>query len=139
MQQTSNLCLSAHDELYIVHLDRVLYMQAEDHYTHVYYTSGTTFMVPYGLGQVEEAVRQNDGQGNTLLRLGRKYIINTSRIFRISTIRDTLYLSDDHGNHVALHIAKPILRSLINSMKKADAPDDTKPSPNPENGCTNNK
>ena len=117
MQQEVNLCLSAHDELYIIDLSQVLYMQADDHYTVIYYTSGSNFMIPYGLGQVEDAIHDNSCEAPFLMRLGRKYIVNTSRIFRISTIRDTLYLSDNHGNHVGLHISKPVLRSLINYMK----------------------
>lgn len=116
MQQEVNLCLSGHDELYIIDLNQVLYMQADDHYTNIYYASGTNFMIPYGLGRLEEVIRGSGCEAGYLLRLGRKYIVNTNRIFRISTIRDNLYLSDNHGNHVSLHISKPVLRSLIEYM-----------------------
>ena len=120
MQQEVNLCLSAHDELYIIDLAQVLYMQADDHYTNIYYASGTNFLVPYGLGQVEDAIRENSCEASFLIRLGRKYIVNLNRIFRISTIRDMLYLSDSHGNHVGLHVSKPVLRSLIKYIKPTD-------------------
>ena len=38
MPPVTTLSLSAHDELYIIDLEKVIYMQADDHYTHIYYS-----------------------------------------------------------------------------------------------------
>ena len=43
----NKLCFSVYGELYVVDLDRMLYFEADDHYTHVYYSSGTHFMIPF--------------------------------------------------------------------------------------------
>ena len=56
MQHDYSLCLSAHDELYRIDLNQVLYMQADDHYTEVYYASGIHFMVPFGLVRIEAQI-----------------------------------------------------------------------------------
>lgn len=118
MLQENSLCLSAHDELYIIDLDKVLYLQADDHYTDVYYTTGTHFFVPFGLGKVEARLDVMPERRSQFLRLGRKFIINRNRIFRINTVKEQLFLADDRGNQVSLHISKPVLRSLIDMMAK---------------------
>ena len=113
----TTLCLSAHDELYIIDLSRVLYLQADDHYTHIYYTADTHFMVPFGLGAVEDQIAAFPDAKSSLIRLGRKYIVNIRNIFRISTIKESIYLADSQGGTVDLHIAKPVLRSLMDLVR----------------------
>ena len=83
----TTLSLSAHDELYIIDLDKVIYM----HIPHV---------------------------KEQFIRLGRKYIINLRLIFRISTIKETLSLTDAHNGTIEIHVSKPVLRSLIELMKQ---------------------
>ena len=117
MTQETNLCLCAYDELYIIDLERVLYLQADDHYTNVYYASGTHFLVPFGLVKIEALISNMPAVRSHLLRLGRKYIVNTRRVFRINTVKELLYLTDDEGNTLSLHISKPVLRNLINSLR----------------------
>lgn len=120
MQQDSLLYLSAYDELYVIDLDKVLYMQADDHYTDVYYASGTHFLLPFGLVKIESRLTSVDSERFRLMRLGRKYIVNLRRVFRINTVKESIFLSDDLGNNISLHISKPVLRSLIDSMKSKD-------------------
>ena len=50
------LCLSIYGELYMIDLEMVMYLQADDHYTIAYYASGTHFMIPFGLSKVEAAI-----------------------------------------------------------------------------------
>lgn len=116
MLEDNSLCLSAYDELYIIDLDKVLYFQADDHYTDVYYVSGTHFLVPFGLVKIESRLAAMDKERFRLMRLGRKYIVNMRRVFRINTVKESLFLIDDLGNIISLHISKPVLRSLIDSM-----------------------
>ena len=120
MTQDNSLCLSAHDELYIIDLDKVLYLEADDHYTDVHYASGTHFLVPFGLVKIEARLAEMPDARLHILRLGRKYIVNIRRIFRINTIKELLYLATDDDNSVSLHISKPVLRSLIELIKSAD-------------------
>lgn len=113
------LRLSARDELYIIDLSKVLYLQADDHYTQVYYASGAHFFVPFGLARIEELIAAIPHAKDHMLRLGRKYIVNLKGIFRISTVREMLYLFDDHGESVSIHISKPVLRSLMDMMSRS--------------------
>ena len=109
------LKLSTKDELFIIDLEKVIYMQADDHYTHVFYSATSHFMVPFGLGSIEEKLG-NDPQPQ-FIRLGRKYIINLHAVFRVSTIKESLFLTDI-GSPVELHVSKPVLRSLIELLKE---------------------
>lgn len=100
----------------MIDLDRVMYLQADDHYTHVYYSSGTHFMVPFGLSKVEAAIAGRLGTDKFLIRLGRKYIVNTRRIFHINCVKQVLQLSDDHGTNHSLSLPKPILHGLMQML-----------------------
>lgn len=117
--------------MYIIDPSRVLYMQADDHYTHVYYSSGNHFMVPFGLSKVETAVSEHLGEKPFLVRLGRKYIVNTHRVFHVNFMKQVLQLSDDSGTNHSLRIPKPVLRGLmqiLDSGKSDSAGTDDTPS-----------
>jgi len=118
MAPEKRLCLNGHDELYIIDLNRVLYLQADDHYTDVYYSSGAHFLVPFGLVRIEDKIAAMPEAKLYLLRLGRKYIVNIKRIFRINTTKELMYLADDEGNTLSLHVSKPVLRSLMELMRQ---------------------
>lgn len=116
--QDNILCLSAHDELYIINPNKVLYLRADDHYTEVFYTTGAHFLVPFGLVKIEQVIGNHPEACHYLIRMGRKYIVNISRIFRVNTVTELLYLTDDEGNNVSLHVSKPVLRNFIDVVKK---------------------
>lgn len=112
----NRLCFSVYGELYVVNLDMVMFFQADDHYTHVYYASGTHFMIPFGLSKVETSVAGKFTDGTHFVRLGRKYIINTRRIFHVNAVRQVVLLTDDHGTNHTLHLPKPVLRQLMDML-----------------------
>lgn len=116
MQMQNRLCFSVYGELYVVDLDIVLFFQADDHYTHVYYTSGTHFMIPFGLSKVEAALTERLAHKNNFVRLGRKYIVNTCRVFHVNVAKQVLLLTDDHGTNHSLHLPKPVLRLLMDML-----------------------
>ena len=99
--------------MYVINLEIVMYFQADDHYSHVYYATGATFMVSYGLSQIETFIAEQHPFQSNFLRLGRKYVINTSFLFHINTVKQIILLNDLSGTSHSLHIAKPVLRDLI--------------------------
>jgi DNA-binding LytR/AlgR family response regulator len=111
----NKLCFSVYGELYVVDLDRMLYFEADDHYTHVYYSSGTHFMIPFGLAKVEAALSDKWKAGDAFLRLGRKYIVNTRRVFHVNAVKQVAVLVDD-GTNYTLHLPKPVLRMLMENI-----------------------
>ena len=103
-------------ELYVVDLDRMLYFEADDHYTHVYYSSGTHVMSPFGLAKVEAALSNKGRAGDAFLRLGRKYIVNIRRVFHVNAVKQVAVLADDHGTNYTLRLPKPVLRMLMEDI-----------------------
>lgn len=109
-----NLCLCSHDEMFLINLDMVMYFQADDHYSLVYYATGTTFMVSFGLSQIESLIAARYPTQTIIFRLGRKYIVNMSFLFHVNTIKQIILLTDMGGTTHSLHVSKPVLRDLIN-------------------------
>lgn len=107
---------TSHNELYLVDCENVLYMQADDHYTHVYYLSGAHFLMPFGLAEVTETVYNALKDDRFLVRLSRKYLVNIRAVFHINTVKQVLVLADAHGNNISIHLPKQTLRELIQSL-----------------------
>ena len=116
--------LTTYNELYIVDSEQLLYLEADDHYTMVNYTSGTRFMVPFGLSKVEVAISEafaaaSSGENapeRTLIRVVRKFLINTKHVIHINTMKQVLVLANAHGENFSLHLPKAVLRSLIDLL-----------------------
>ena len=110
------LCLSIYGELYMIDLEMVMYLQADDHYTVAYYASGTHFMVPFGLSKVETAIAEKLDGDNYLIRLSRKYIVNIRCIYHVNAVKQEVQLVDAQGSTHSLHFPKPVLRKLIDML-----------------------
>ena len=110
----NRLCLTLHDELYIVDISETLYFMADDHYTHVYYISDLHFMLPIGLARIEEGLEfLGVRHPHPFKRLGRKYIINALRILNINTTKQILTLQTATDKTKVLQMPKNILRELL--------------------------
>lgn len=118
MPMDHKLCFSIYGELYVVDLERVMYFEADDHYTHVYYASGVHFMIPFGLSKVETAVDNRLAENTFFMRLGRKYIVNTRRVFHVNAIKQIALLVDDHNNNYTLRLPKSVLRDLMEKLNE---------------------
>lgn len=110
----SALYLKHHDELYLINLSLTMYFMADDHYTHVAYSTGANFMVPFGLSRIEQILSNMTME--SFRRTGRKYIVNLDMIHSISTSKLTLTLFTNTGKLVALRLPKPVLRELLESL-----------------------
>ena len=103
-------------EMYVVDLNLTMYFKADDHYTHVYYSSGTHFMIPFGLSKVEIEISANLEYGQYFIRSGRTYIINIKQIFLINTIKQIVIISDSQGTAHTINLPKNALKILIKSF-----------------------
>ena len=112
------LVLKGHDEIYLIDLNKVLYFLADDHYAHVYYTTGYHSMVPWGLSKIEDCLQEMGSDASFMMRLSRKYIINVNRLQRVSTVKEAIALLDDIGNVVTLHVSKAALRENLEVLSR---------------------
>lgn len=119
-----SLCLSLHDELYLIDLQQTLYFMADDHYTHVFYASGLRFMVPFGLSRIEERLAlQAIRHPHSFIRLGRKHIVNLAAILNVSATKQQLTLLAQGGKTVSIQVSKPVLRDLLATLSSGSSTD----------------
>ena len=78
---------------------------------------------PAGAGKstIARAVAERLGPGAFIVRLSRKYMVNTRRIFHINTIKQVAVLTDDHGSNLTLHLPKHVLHTLIDTLNAQEA------------------
>ncbi len=110
------ICFNMYGELYRIDLEKVMYFQSDDHYTHVYFLSGFHCLIPFGLSKVEAAIDDAMEEGKYHLRMGRKFIINLKAVFHVNAIKQTVFLFDDNGTIITIHLPKPVLRSLMETI-----------------------
>lgn len=113
MKIKSNMCLYRCGEIYMFNLDDALFFEADDHYTRIRTVQGVKIMVPFCLGEIEREIRSKFSEHNNMIRMGRKYIINYNSVFHMNAIKQTVSLSDSHGQVIMLNVSKPALRSLM--------------------------
>ncbi len=145
MDKTSRLCLNQQNEIFVINLDDLMCFEADDHYTTVHSSRGNNFMVPFTLGRIEEKLKARHADKKNLMRLGRKYIINTDCIYHMNVVKQTISLTDYHGKVTTLDLSKTVLRSLVELVRASDeaaAPtqnetEGTLPPPQPLRGLHN--
>lgn len=115
----AKLRFSVYGELYVVDLNQTMYFKADDHYTHIYYTTGTHFMIPFGLSKVEDAIHEKQLFCKRFVRLGRTYIVNIGCIFHVNAMKQVLFVSDSRGVNHSIHLPKPVLRTLMGLLDEA--------------------
>ena len=116
------IIISKGSELLRVPSDCLMYVSSDGNYSNVVTTDGRARLVTYQLGQIEDAINEQLGdEGMTFLRLGRRLIINTEYIYLVDIAKQTLLLSDFHGNVHELSASKEVLTKLkayIESIEK---------------------
>ena len=115
----AKLRFSVYGELYVVDLNQTMCFKADDHYTHIYYTTGTHFMIPFGLSKVEDAIHEKQLFCKRFVRLGRTYIVNIGCIFHVNAMKQVLFVSDSRGVNHSIHLPKPVLRTLMGLLDEA--------------------
>lgn len=107
-----------YDEFYLVDLAKTLYFMADDHYSYVYFSQQTYFMIPFGLTSVIDAI--SDGNA-TFARVGRKLVINMDTLVHVNISRQTLTLRDTDGGKIELHASRQSLKELAQSIRSSFA------------------
>ena len=72
------LCINSRDELVIIDLEKIMFLQANGNYTLFVYAEGQKTMVSLGLTKVEEILKKTlpIDKPSSFVRMGRSLIIN---------------------------------------------------------------
>lgn len=127
------LVFSSRDELLKVNLDKVVYFEADGNYTRIYIVNGLSGMVLANLGKIEEllATRFKDERGR-FARIGKRFVVNLSYIFRINVLKQELTLSDQKTFSQTVSISRDALKKLKELMTPGAKPANQEPKQEPK-------
>lgn len=112
------LCLKKFGELFIVDLDQVLFIEADDQFCQVYYTSDCHFFLPYQLSDIEEAVAELFSESShPLVRAGNQFLIHSERVYHVNFSKHVVHLVNPRGKVFHLNVPAPALRELADVLQ----------------------
>lgn len=108
------LLFNTRDELIKVNLRHVVYFEADDNYTHIYFSNGVKATLLCTLSNMEHLINEKlKGKAQPFVRIGKRYIVNTSYIFQINTLRKKLLLTCFYNPQLyTLSVSKEALKKL---------------------------
>lgn len=120
----NDTCLIFHtrDEMTKVRLDKVAYFEADGNYTTVMFTNGYKTSLLVNLLMIEKLIDDTlRGKVQPFIRIGKRYIVNSTCICHINTLKQRLVLSDFNSPNVfTLSISKEALKNLKELYKKKE-------------------
>lgn len=113
------ICINSRDELFVIPLDKVMYVEANGNYSNVTFVEGHKMMLSIGLSKVETIISAAFGSGvaSPFIRLGRSLIINQTFLSSINLLRQQLVLSDYGKNKVVISVHKQLLKDYKELVK----------------------
>ena len=105
--------IKTRDELLRIHIEHILYFEADRNYTKLLLAEGIQFTFAVNIGKVEEMLNMQLSDSNTMLiRVGKSHIVNKKHILQINIPKQKLLLLPREGKPRELIIPKDPLRSL---------------------------
>ena len=108
------LLFNTRDELLRVSLRHVVYFEADDNYIHIYFSNGTIATLLCTLSNMELLINEKlEGKLQPFIRIGKRYIVNSSCIFQINTLKKKLILTCFNAPQLyTLSVSKEALKNL---------------------------
>lgn len=108
------LLFNTRDELLRVSLRHVVYFEADGNYTHIYFSNGAKATLLYSLSKMEKLIDEKlKGKTQPFIRIGKRFIVNSSCIFQINILQQKLVLTNfDTPQLFTLTVSKEALKSL---------------------------
>ena len=106
------LMIKTRDELLRINIENILYFEADRNYTKMLLSAGIQFTFAVNIGKVEEMLATQLSYQNTLIRVGKSYIVNKQHILQINLLKQKLLLMASEGKPRELVISKDPLKAL---------------------------
>ena len=118
--------LNSRDEFLRIDISRIVYFEADGNYTRIVLSNGLVGMVCMSLTKMEQYVGPLvKKKGITLARIGKRFIINLSYVYKINLLQQELVLSDQRFFSYTLNLSRDALKNLRDVMTeylKGNAP-----------------
>ena len=107
------IAISKGTEFLRIPADHLVFISADGNYSNVVTRDGKSALVSFQLGQVEDLIADQLGDGGgQFIRLGRGLIINIHFVYRIDIATQQLVLSDCNGCYHELSASREVLIKL---------------------------
>ena len=107
------ITISKGTEFLRIPADHLVFISADGNYSNVVTRDGKSALVSFQLGQVEDLIADQLGDGGgQFIRLGRGLIINIHFVYRIDIAMQQLVLSDCNGCYHELSASREVLIKL---------------------------
>lgn len=117
MTTAKYIYLNSRDELLRVNIAKVVYMEADGNYTHIYLPNGISGIVGASLSKMEALIAEKvPADKAKFARIGKRYIVNLACIFRINVLKQELVLSDQSSFDFTLSISHDALKNLKDTL-----------------------
>ena len=100
-----NICLNSRDELLLIDIEKIAFLQANGNYTRLTYIGGQSMMLTMGLSKVEDMLRAAHPKNRQGLYLSS-----------ISMCKQKVVLSDRGHNSYSLSVPKELLKVYKNKI-----------------------
>lgn len=111
---------TSRDEFLKIDISEVVYFEADGNYTKIIVANGLESMVCMSLSKMEDFISANiPRKTSTMARIGKRYIVNLSYIYRINVLQQQLVLSDQKTFSFVLSVSRDALKNLRELMIKS--------------------
>lgn len=117
------LCINSRDELFVLDLDKVAYIQASGNYSRIVYIGGMQMMITLGLSKLEGMIKMivPKDRRSPFVRLGRSLLVNQTYLTHINVLKQRLTLSDNQEHSYVLDVPKSLLKAYKDLIRKSFA------------------
>ena len=117
------LCINSRDELFVLDLDKVAYIQASGNYSRIVYIGGMQMMITLGLSKLEGRIKMivPKDRRSPFVRLGRSLLVNQTYLTHINVLKQRLTLSDNQEHSYVLDVPKALLKAYKDLIRKSFA------------------
>ena len=117
------MCINSRDELFVLDLDKVAYIQASGNYSRIVYIGGMQMMITLGLSKLEGMIKMfvPKDRRSPIVRLGRSLLVNQTYLTHINVLKQRLTLSDNQEHSYVLDVPKALLKAYKDLIRKSFA------------------
>lgn len=117
------MCINSRDELFVLDLDKVAYIQASGNYSRIVYIGGMQMMITLGLLKLEGMIKMivPKDRRSPFVRLGRSLLVNQTYLTHINVLKQRLTLSDNQEHSYVLDVPKALLKAYKDLIRKSFA------------------
>ena len=117
------MCINSRDELFVLDLDKVAYIQASGNYSRIVYIGGMQMMITLGLSKLEGMIKMivPKDRRSPFVRLGRSLLVNQTYLTHINVLKQRLTLADNQEHSYVLDVPKALLKAYKDLIRKSFA------------------